>query len=75
MRRMTQRIYSQADAARLLDVTRERVRQQLERHPEWIADYKGIRGSARINARGLRAWKRAGVKRGYVAPMQPRCAR
>ena len=72
---MTQRIYSQADAARLLDVTRERVRQQLERHPEWIADHEGFRGSARISARGLREWRQAGLKRGYIAPMQPRCAR
>ena len=72
---MTQRIYSQADAARLLDVTRERVRQQLEAHPEWIADHEGFRGSARISRRGMGEWKRAGVRRGYVAPMRPRCAR
>src|SRR3990167_69971 len=62
---MTQRIYSQADAARLLDVTRERVRQQLERHPEWIADHEGFRGSGRVSARGRRGWgadRRAGAK-------------
>jgi hypothetical protein len=67
--------YTQAAAARLLGVSRERVRQQLARHPTWIADHQGPRGAARINARGLYEWERAGVKRGYVAAMRPACAR
>ena len=71
---MTTRAYTQADAARALGVSRERVRQQLARHPTWIADHRGGRGTARISARGIREWERAGVKRGYVAPMTPRCA-